>query len=183
MRGELPRRSSAVRRSPHSCTSSAPKVDTPTSVTQTGRSVSAWISASRCGHSWICQWFQSSGKPCTAMASTWSSTPCSFMLRTNLASIGEIPPRTRVSEPFSPRTASPARMAMRANIFHSESISKSQWDLLFGSFHSFTASITPTPPASPEAGSPRGNRGAFPRPRRIRRRGRRGPHPRAQATR
>src|SRR3712207_7475137 len=45
------RSNSAVRRSPNSWTSSAPKVDTPTSETHTGRSVAAWISRSRDGHS------------------------------------------------------------------------------------------------------------------------------------
>jgi hypothetical protein len=74
-RGAWPVSSSAVRRSPNSCTSSAPKVEAPTSEIQTGSGVRARISASRSGHSWICQWFQSSGKPCTATASTTSSTP------------------------------------------------------------------------------------------------------------
>ena len=51
--------SSAVRLRPKTWTSSAPKVETPTSETQTGRSVTAWISWIFCGHSSICQWFQS----------------------------------------------------------------------------------------------------------------------------
>jgi hypothetical protein len=80
MRGTRPISSCAVRRRPNSCTSSAPKVDTPTSVTHTGRCVTASISAMRRGHSSICQWFQSSGKPCTATASSPSSTPRSRRL-------------------------------------------------------------------------------------------------------
>jgi hypothetical protein len=55
MRGARPIRSSAVRRRPKACTSSAPKVETPTSVTQIGRSVTASISAMRSGHSFSCQ--------------------------------------------------------------------------------------------------------------------------------
>ena len=46
-----------MRFSPNSCTSSAPKVETPTSVTHTGRCVTDSISAMRSGHSCICQWF------------------------------------------------------------------------------------------------------------------------------
>ena len=49
MRGTRPISSSAVRCRPNSCTSSAPKVETPTSVTHTGRCVTAWISAMRVG--------------------------------------------------------------------------------------------------------------------------------------
>ena len=49
---------------------SAPKLDTPTSVTQIGSVVAARISASLAGHSSICHRFQSSGKPCTATVST-----------------------------------------------------------------------------------------------------------------
>ena len=75
MRGARPFSSSAVRFRPQSCTSSAPKVETPTSDTQTGLSVTARISSIFAGHSSICHRFQSSGKPCTATASTWSSTP------------------------------------------------------------------------------------------------------------
>ena len=70
MRGARPFKSSAVRPSPQACTSSAPKVETPTSLTQTGRGVSARISSIFAGQSLIDQWFQSSGKPCTAIAST-----------------------------------------------------------------------------------------------------------------
>ena len=46
-----------MRSRPNSCTSSAPNVDTPTSLTHTGRSVTARISSSFEGHSSICQWF------------------------------------------------------------------------------------------------------------------------------
>ena len=72
-----PGRSAAPRcaRRPQACTSSAPKVETPTSVTQIGMSVTARISSSLAGHSSICHRFQSSGKPCTATTSTASSTP------------------------------------------------------------------------------------------------------------
>ena len=64
-----------MRRTPHSCTSSAPKEETPTSVTQTGLSVTARISSIFAGQSAIGHRFQSSGKPCTATTSTWSMTP------------------------------------------------------------------------------------------------------------
>jgi hypothetical protein len=114
MRGTRPVSSCAVRRSPNSCTSSAPNVDTPTSVTHTGRCVTPSISAMRCGHSSIGQWFQSSGKPCTATASSPSSTPRSRRLAMNTASIGEMPPSTCVSVPFSARTAAQASITMRA---------------------------------------------------------------------
>src|SRR4051812_24422239 len=55
-------------------------------------------------------------------------------------SIGEMPPRIRVSSGFSWRTATAASRTMRENASHSRSISKSQWDLLFGSFQNITAS-------------------------------------------
>ena len=70
MHGALPISSSAERRSPNSWTSSAPNDETPTSVTHTGCDTARWISASLSGHSSICQWFQSSGKPCTATTFT-----------------------------------------------------------------------------------------------------------------
>ena len=57
MRGARPLSNSAVRRSPNSCTSSAPKVEMPTSLTQTGNVVCAWISVNFPGHSLSCQWF------------------------------------------------------------------------------------------------------------------------------
>ena len=50
-----PHNSCAVRHSPNSCTSSAPKVDAPASVTHTGSDVTASISAILSGHSLICQ--------------------------------------------------------------------------------------------------------------------------------
>ena len=59
------------------CTSSAPKLETPTSVTQTGFVRHGADLVDFGGHSWICHRFQSSGKPCTATTSTWSSTPLS----------------------------------------------------------------------------------------------------------
>ena len=46
---------SAVRRNPNSCTSSAPNVEMPTSLTHTGNVVCAWISFSFSGHSLSCQ--------------------------------------------------------------------------------------------------------------------------------
>jgi hypothetical protein len=55
MRGVLPIRSSAVRLTPKSWISSAPKVEAPTSETQTGMSTMDWIECSRSGHSPICQ--------------------------------------------------------------------------------------------------------------------------------
>ena len=69
-RGTRPLSNSAVRVNPQACTSSAPNEDTPTSVTHTGSATSAWMSATLAGHSSIFHKFQSSGKPCTATAST-----------------------------------------------------------------------------------------------------------------
>ena len=57
MRGARPLSNSAVRFNPQAWTSSAPNEETPTSVTQTGSDVSAWISASLAGHSSIFQRF------------------------------------------------------------------------------------------------------------------------------
>src|SRR5438094_4557294 len=55
-------------------------------------------------------------------------------------SIGEIPPRTRVTAGFASSTAFEAHFTIAAYISHSGSISKSQWDLLFGSFQNMMAS-------------------------------------------
>src|ERR1051326_3568532 len=60
-------------------------------------------------------------------------------------SMGEIPPRRRGKPGTSLFTALAAALVMAAKIFHSGSISKSQCDLLFGSFQSITASITRWP--------------------------------------
>src|SRR5205809_5317994 len=59
----------------------------------------------------------------------------------NCGSIGEIPPRTHKTSGLAWRTASAARSAISAKILQSGSTSKSQWDLLFGSFQIITASI------------------------------------------
>ena len=90
---------SAARRSSH-----APglhllgaEAETPTSVTHTGLSVTARISASFAGQSSIAHRFQSSGKPCTATTSTSSRTPRASRPPTNPGSIGDMPPSTRVS--------------------------------------------------------------------------------------
>src|SRR4051812_40399872 len=70
-----------------------------------------------------------------------SRTPKRCIRWINAASIGEIPPRTRVSPEFSAATASAASVIIWANAFHSGSISKAQCDLLLGSFQNITASI------------------------------------------
>src|SRR5690606_35488118 len=62
------------------------------------------------------------------------------MRRTNAGSIGEMPPRTRVSRPRSARIARPAAIAMPAKRDQSGSISKSQCDALLSSFQIITAS-------------------------------------------
>src|SRR5581483_11174937 len=68
----------------------------------------------------------------------------------NCGSIGEIPPSTWGRTPFSKRIARDARIVMSAKIRQSGSQStKSQWDLLLGSFHNITASITPASIAVP----------------------------------
>ena len=51
MRGTRPMSSSAVRFRPNSCTSSAPNVEMPTSLTHTGSEVTSWISAIFAGQS------------------------------------------------------------------------------------------------------------------------------------
>jgi hypothetical protein len=72
-------------------------------------------------------------------------------------SIGEIPPRTRGSVGLTLRTACAASVVISENAFHSGSSSKSQWDMLFGSFQSITASTAIY--ASPNVGrSPRRQR-------------------------
>src|SRR3954452_21713594 len=141
MRGAKPFRSSAVRPAPQACTSSAPKDDTPTSVTQTGKLVAACTSASLAGHSSIIQRFQSSGKPCTAKTSTSSSTPSLVIRSMKETSIGEIPPSTRWTSGWLVRMAFPAKIAISENLSHWGSISGSQCDLLLGSFQIIAASI------------------------------------------
>src|SRR3954465_6911395 len=58
----------------------------------------------------------------------------------NLGSIGEIPPSAFGSFGLISATLAEASFTICANCFHSGSISKSQWDLLFGSFQNITAS-------------------------------------------
>src|SRR5688572_17325421 len=53
-----------------------------------------------------------------------------------------MPPSTRVSRGFSAATASAAILIIAANMVQPGSISKSQCDLLLGSFQNITASIT-----------------------------------------
>src|SRR4051812_33970522 len=60
----------------------------------------------------------------------------------NAGSMGDVPPRTRVRAAFSARTAAPASAVMSEKTVHPSSSSKSQWERLFGSFQSITASIT-----------------------------------------
>src|SRR4051795_1358778 len=63
-------------------------------------------------------------------------------------SIGDMPPSTRRSAGLSARTASPAPRTISLKISHSGScVSKSQCDLLFGSFQNITASSM-RPPSS-----------------------------------
>ena len=76
MRGARPISSCALAVTPQAATSSAPKEETPTSDTQSGRApITARISSSLAGHSWIDHRFQSSGKPCTATTSISSMAP------------------------------------------------------------------------------------------------------------
>src|SRR5918993_1410206 len=147
MRGARPISSSAVRVRPKACTSSAPKVETPTSDTQTGRSVTARMASMRSGHSLSCQWFQSSGNPCTATASMRASAPCDCRLTMKAGSMGEMPPITRVVPRASASTASAANVTICANSLQPGSISASQCDMLFGSFQNITASTMASVPA------------------------------------
>src|SRR3546814_9375957 len=62
------------------------------------------------------------------------------MLRPNAVSTGEVPPGTRCTRGFSAATAGAAVFAISAKASNSWSSSKSQWDLLFGSFQIITAS-------------------------------------------
>ena len=140
MRSARLRSSSRVRSRPKLCTSSAPKEETPTSVTQTGLPVTSAASRTRSGHSVSCQWFQSSGKPCTPTASTCSITPCEAMLRRKSMSQEETPPRTMGRFGFAARMATEACLTMSAKRSQWGSSLKFQWDKLFGSFHNTTAS-------------------------------------------
>ena len=110
MRGHRPDRSCAVRSSPNCCTSSAPNEETPTSVTHTGLAVTAWISAILSGQAESGHRFQSSGKPCTPIASTASSAPCPSIRRSHCGSIGDMPPSTRVTAGLACAMAVPARI-------------------------------------------------------------------------
>src|SRR3954454_11908545 len=67
----------------------------------------------------------------------------------NFGSMGEMPPSTRVSLGLIECTASPAHFTILAKMLQSLSISKSQCDRLFGSFHNFIASTTRVPPGYP----------------------------------
>ena len=58
-----------------------------------------------------------------------------------------MPPSTRGSRGFSAAIASPASLAISAKRAQSGSSSKSQCDLLLGSFQSITASIIAPPPS------------------------------------
>src|SRR3954470_21630283 len=59
----------------------------------------------------------------------------------NPGSMGEMPPRTRGRAGCARLTAAPAMLIISANFSQRGSISKSQWDLLFGSFQNMAASI------------------------------------------
>src|SRR4051794_22131755 len=90
-----------------------------------------------------------------------------------LGSIGEIPPRTRVKLEFSLRTATDAVFTKSAYTRQPASSSKSQCDMLFGSFHSLTASIMPWLRPIPRGGRsgaewPHGTRTRFRHPHRLR---------------
>src|SRR5579872_4525541 len=77
-----------------------------------------------------------------ATTSTCPSTHWRCMVRTKSGSIGEMPPSTRRTFEFSARTASQARFTICAYALHPGSISKFQWERLFGSFQSITESTT-----------------------------------------
>ena len=66
------------------------------------------------GEKGLCQWFQSSGKPCTATTSSWSRTPWAPMFAMNPGSIGEMPPSTWVSSRFSRRISRAASFTISA---------------------------------------------------------------------
>src|SRR6185437_10573599 len=84
-----------------------------------------------------------SGQPCTATASMCARTPCASMRRINSGSIGEIPPSTRGRPGRSAAAACAARIVISEKMRQSGSRStKSQCDLLLGSFQNITASIT-----------------------------------------
>src|SRR3954465_10373165 len=64
------------------------------------------------------------------------------MFSMKAGSMGEIPPSTRGRSRRSARMLSAASLTMAPKRVQSGSISKSQWDLLLGSFHSIAASTT-----------------------------------------
>src|SRR5579872_3694983 len=72
--------------------------------------------------------------------STASSTPWEPIRSIKAGSMGEMPPKTMGISGFSWRMARLAAITISANIFQSGSTLKSQWERLFGSFHSITAS-------------------------------------------
>ncbi len=116
-------------------------------MTQIGWSVTARISSILAGHSWICQRFQSSGKPCTATASTCVE----HALALHVAHEARVD-RRHAAEHARQRRILGAdrlrrrRLAMSAKSVQSGSSSGSQCDLLLGSFQIIAASIMPALP-------------------------------------
>ncbi len=146
-RGPAAQQLEAARR-PQSCTSSAPNVETPTSETQTGKSVTAAISSSFSGHSSSSQWFQSIGKPCTATASSCANTPWPSQQADEVGiDRGDAAQHARQAGRLG-RDGLAGERAMRAKTVQPGSFSRSQWDLLLGSFQIIAASImsVPLPP-------------------------------------
>src|SRR3954453_11128840 len=74
------------------------------------------------------------------MTSRCSRTFCLPSKSMKFGSIGEMPPRTHGSFEFSLRIASEAQETIFEKICQPGSISKSQWDLLLGSFQIMIAS-------------------------------------------
>ena len=97
MRGARPISSSAVRsQRPRPAPPRRRRTRRRPPITQIGRSVTARISSIFAGHSWICQRFQSSGKPCTRdhvemLEHALAAPGCAM----KPGSIGDMPPSTR----------------------------------------------------------------------------------------
>ena len=142
MRGARPISNSAVRRSPNSCTSSAPKLETPTSVTHTGRR------GGRLNLSDSLRPFRErpvipiQGKSMDGHGVHMIEHAALFQSANELG-IDRRHPSENAREAGVFRGDGKRRELhhLRIDVPLGIEISKSQWDLLFGSFQNLTASI------------------------------------------
>src|SRR4051794_5032436 len=74
------------------------------------------------------------------MMSTWLSTSCRSSVLTKFGSMGDMPPKTHGRSGFTALMETAAALTILAKTCQPASISKSQCDLLLGSFQIMTAS-------------------------------------------